>query len=92
MWIFESKPDNRHVHPTDSKIFWGALYITPLIWIVLGLSVLFHPQWLLIVAVAVTFSGANVVGYYSCSRDQGQQVKSFITQRVLAAAVPSSGL
>jgi len=90
VWIFESKPDNRQVHPTDSFIFWSSLYAMPIVWLVLGLSVLLRPQWLLIVAVAITFSGANVVGYWKCQRDAGRRVQSFITQQVLAHAVPQS--
>ena len=90
VWIFESKPDNRTVHPTDSKIFWGALYLTPVVWIILGLSVILKPQWLLIVAVGLTFSGANVVGYWKCQKDAGRKVQAFITQRVIAAAVPTT--
>jgi len=90
VWIFESKPDQRQVHPTDNMVFWGALYATPVVWILLALSVLLRPQWLLVVAVAVTFSGANVVGYWKCSRDAGRRVQQFITTRVLAAAVPAA--
>jgi len=88
VWIFESKPDSRQVHPADSMLFWGALYATPAVWVVLGLGALLKPQWLLIVCVAITFSGANVVGYWRCQKDAGLRVQSFLASRVLQAAVP----
>jgi len=90
VWIFESKPENRAIHPTDSMVFWSTLYATPVVWILLGIGELlrlrFH--WLLIVCVAVTLTGANVVGYWKCQKDAGRRVKSFIAQQVLNAAVP----
>ena len=30
-WVFESKPENRKVHPFDSLVFWTSLYVTPLV-------------------------------------------------------------
>jgi hypothetical protein len=88
VWIFESKPEGRDVHPADSMLFWGALYATPVVWLLLGVGSLLKPQWLLIVCVAITFSGANVVGYWKCQRDQGRKIQSFLASRVLQAAVP----
>jgi hypothetical protein len=92
VWIFESKPDNRAVHPSDSFMFWSALYITPIVWIVFGIGALsgLRFQWLLIVAVAIVLSGANVVGYWKCQRDAGKKVQSFITSQIIAAAVPQA--
>jgi hypothetical protein len=92
IWIFESKPDARDVHPTDAFIFWSALYATPVVWLLLGLGVLLKWQWLLIVIVAITFSGANVIGYWKCQKDAGKKVQSFITQRMFAAAMPGAQL
>jgi hypothetical protein len=36
------------VNPTDSFVFWSALYLTPLVWILLGLGAIFSPKDLLI--------------------------------------------
>jgi len=79
VWVFESKPANRQVHPSDALIFWGALYLTPVVWMVLGLGAVFYfrIRWLLIVVVAVLLSGANVVGYWKCQKDAKQKIKSF---------------
>lgn len=83
VWIFESKPDNRSIHPQDSFIFWSALYITPIIWFIFGLGTLTGSfQYLLIVFVALTMSGANVVGYWKCQKDAGRKITQFIAQRL----------
>lgn len=70
------------VHPTDAVIFWTALYITPLIWIFFAFTALTSPQWLLIVAVAITLSGANVAGYWRCQKDAKKRIQMFIAQRL----------
>jgi len=87
-WIFESKPDNRLVHPTDSLVFWVTLYATPLVWGLLGLAAFigFKFQWLLIVVVAIVLSGANVVGFWKCQKDAKQKIQSFIFQRMMNSA------
>ena len=36
------------MNPSDSFVFWSALYFTPLVWVLLGLSAIFKPQYLLI--------------------------------------------
>jgi hypothetical protein len=83
VWIFESKPDNRHVHPNDSFVFWTALYSTPVIWFVFGLGTLTGSfQYLIIVVVALSMSGANVIGYWKCQKDAGRKITQFIAQRL----------
>jgi hypothetical protein len=67
-WVYESKPATRKIHPADSLVFWGTLYATPIVWIVLfltGLSGL-KIQWLLVVVVALVLNVANVLGYWKC--------------------------
>ena len=69
-WIYESKPNNKHVNVNDAFLFWTALYINPCIWILLGLYAIFSSwQSLLIVAVAVTLGVTNVIGYWRCQSD-----------------------
>jgi len=84
VWVFESKPDNRTVHPRDSYVFWGALYGTPLIWLVFGIVdlALVKFRWVLIVVVSLILSGANVVGYWKCQKDAKQKITSFIAHQL----------
>ena len=79
IWIFESKPDTRAVNKTDSFWFWSMLWATPVVWAVFGVAALFGLSfnYLLIVAVALSLSGANVVGYWKCQKDAAGRVQSF---------------
>jgi len=78
-WIFESKHSQRNIDPSDSIVFWSTLYLTPVIWCILGITSVFKPRWLLIVIVGLILSGANVVGYWKCQKDAKQKIKNFTT-------------
>ncbi len=86
-WIFESKPDSQTVSRFDSLIFWTAIYLTPIVWLVLGLIFTgFRLKWLLVVVVALVLSCANLVGYWKCQKDASAKIQSFITNRLVSAA------
>lgn len=74
-WIFESK-ENRKINKTDSRIFWGALYITPVVWILFSLISIFSLsfKWLLVDIVSFSFSFSNLLGYYKCEKDAKQKL------------------
>ena len=78
-WIYESKPDSRAVNKTDSFWFWSTLWATPVVWGVFGIAALFslNFSYLLIVAVAIALSGANVIGYWKCQKDASSRIQSF---------------
>ena len=79
VWVFESKPDARAVNKSDSFWFWSTLWATPVVWCVFGIAALFslNFSYLLIVAVAVALSGANVIGYWKCQKDASSRIQSF---------------
>jgi len=56
-WIFEAsttKKPNRF----DKMVFWGCLYLSPVVWAILGLLLSgLKPTWLLIVGIAFFLSG-----------------------------------
>lgn len=93
-WRFESVADRAQLNTTDSRIFWWTLYIAPLLWILLGVVSLlkFHVSYLIIVAIAVILSGANIVGYYKCDKDATEQMRNYIGRTMLGHAMESSGL
>ncbi|RKP02400.1 hypothetical protein CXG81DRAFT_8207, partial [Caulochytrium protostelioides] len=64
MWVFEAHP-SRVVNQVDSRIFWTTLYVTPAIWVLLGFITLIRLRWswLLTVAMALSMTSANLVGY-----------------------------
>lgn len=85
-WIFESH-ERKVTHAVDSRLFWTALYGTPLLWaFFLIISVLkFNLQWALIVLVALVLNGANIVGYTKCKKDAQEKMKNFMTEGALSA-------
>jgi len=72
-WVFESAAPSRKNNPVDSRIFWTVLYVTPAIWILFTflslLSLIFSPEWLLIIAVALALNIPNVYAYTQCDAD-----------------------
>ena len=93
VWIYESKPDTRAINSTDSFWFWSALWATPVVWLVFGVAALFglNFSYLLIVAVALTLSGANVLGYWKCQKDAAGRVQSF-TQNWLVGRLAAQAM
>jgi hypothetical protein len=87
-WIFESAKD-RQVNKFDNSVFWTVLYVTPAVWCaLLFIGILkFNLGWLIIVAMALTLSGANVYGYYKCSSDQKAQFEQMMQQGAQAGAM-----
>ena len=86
-WVFESKPDNRNVSRIDSLFFWTTVYLTPVVWLLMGiLFTSFQIKWLLVVIVALVLSGANFVGYWKCQKDASTKLKSFLTSSIVNAA------
>ncbi|OZJ07033.1 hypothetical protein BZG36_00007 [Bifiguratus adelaidae] len=71
VWVFESADPSRKTNPSDSRIFWTTLYLTPALWLLFAFTCLITGKfgWLLIVVVAILLNGANVIGYTSCDKD-----------------------
>lgn len=46
-WVFESSdPATKTVNPTDSRFFWLALYVQPVLWLVMAILALVRLQFL----------------------------------------------
>ncbi|KAI8901282.1 hypothetical protein BC833DRAFT_522367, partial [Globomyces pollinis-pini] len=98
-WIFESR-ENRAVNPTDSRVFWTALYASPIIWGVLSVLALLRLQfsWFLVTLVAISMSTANVVGYTKCEKvktlnlhqDAKNKMGQFIAEQGFAQRIMGS--
>jgi Eukaryotic protein of unknown function (DUF846) len=93
-WRFESLSDRSQLNVIDGRIFWWTMYANPLVWIVLGIACIlkFSMSYLVIVAIALVLSAANLVGYYKCSKDATEQMKNYIGKTMLGQAMESSGL
>lgn len=89
VWIFESAASETQTHPVQSKIFWIALLVTPIVWTVFLLAQLFstHWNWAILCTLAVILSAANVTGYIKCARDARKKVQEMATAFVIEQAI-----
>lgn len=93
-WRFETIPQRDNLNVTDGRIFWWTLYITPIIWLGLGVICVlkFNISYLLMVVIALVLSGANIIGYYKCNKDATEQIRSYIGKTMLGHALEQSGM
>jgi len=96
-WVFESLEDMTEISPFDSRVFWSALYVTPICWVLLFIigALRLKFEYLPVVAAAIAMSGANVVGYYKCSNDASAKMQSLMEQGLRqssAAALSNSSV
>lgn len=70
-WYFESSSDRTKFDAGDSRLFWTALYVTPVVWLLLSIvSILkLNFGWLLIDLVALSLAGSNTYGFLQCDKD-----------------------
>ena len=88
-WIYESSQEGtKNINAVDSNYFWTVMYITPLIWTVFGVICILklNLSWLLIVMCALALNGANLYGYWMCSKDQKQKMKDMMAKASFGAA------
>lgn len=87
-WIFESLEDMAEISNFDSRLFWGALYVTPLVWaILLILGILrFKFEYMPIVVAAIAMSMANIIGYMKCSSDADAKMKNMMASGMRSGA------
>lgn len=82
VWIFESDHEKRATS-IDTTIFWGSLYLTPIVWGVfviieiIGLKLM----WFLVCLIAFVLSFSNTVGYYKCSGEQKKKLTGFLADK-----------
>ncbi|KAI8926196.1 FAM18B [Entophlyctis helioformis] len=81
-WIYESR-ENRTVNNVDSRIFWGALYIVPAIWLLQG-------GFFIVTLVALSMNMANLVGYTQCEKDAKKKIASYVADQGILTNVMSS--
>lgn len=93
-WRFETISDRDNLNVIDGRIFWWTMYISPLIWILLGIVCVlkFNVSYLLIVVIALILNGANILGYYKCNKDATEQIRNYIGKTMLGHAMERSGL
>ncbi|CAG9763954.1 unnamed protein product [Ceutorhynchus assimilis] len=90
-WVYESRKNR--INERESKIFWTALFLVPLIWGLFFLVALFglKVKWMLVVLIALMLNGANLHGYIRCkmgNKDSfGTMTSDFLRKQVMANAI-----
>ncbi|XP_053606809.1 uncharacterized Golgi apparatus membrane protein-like protein CG5021 isoform X2 [Plodia interpunctella] len=93
-WVFEAK-QNR-VNNNESRLFWMGLVLCPAVWSLFFVFCLFGLkfQWMLLVLIALTLSGANLVGYVKCKlggqRSLHTATSEFVRARLLRVVLPTT--
>ncbi|KAA8493372.1 Golgi apparatus membrane protein tvp23 [Porphyridium purpureum] len=77
------------INSMDARVFWWSLYITPIVWVLLGIVCVlkFHISWLIVVCVAIILSGANLVGYFYCDKEAQKRLQKAVGESFLNAAL-----
>ncbi|CAI0469818.1 unnamed protein product [Linum tenue] len=86
VWKFESLDQQSlaRINKKDSWLFWWTLYLNAAAWIVLGVfSVIrFQVDYVLVIAVCLSLSIANIIGFTKCQKDAKKQIQAFATQTI----------
>ncbi|KAK4087229.1 hypothetical protein Purlil1_8527 [Purpureocillium lilacinum] len=70
-WVFESSdPAVKQVNATDSRFFWLALYVQPVLWVVMAILALVRLQflWLPLVVIALVLTIMNTLAFSRCDK------------------------
>eukprot|EP01114_Cavostelium_apophysatum_P013182 TRINITY_DN3130_c0_g1_i1.p1 TRINITY_DN3130_c0_g1~~TRINITY_DN3130_c0_g1_i1.p1 ORF type:complete len:224 (+),score=44.48 TRINITY_DN3130_c0_g1_i1:212-883(+) len=88
-WIFESLEDKSRINSFEKTLFWGALFISPVLWVLFGVvGVLkINVKWLVICGIALALGFANLIGYIKCARDARSKFKKLATSYITKAVV-----
>ncbi|CCG81700.1 FAM18B [Taphrina deformans PYCC 5710] len=71
IWVFESADSQNPINATDNRLFWGILYATPVVWLLLAFVAIlkFEFVWLTLVIIAIVLNMANALAYTRCDKD-----------------------
>jgi len=92
-WKYESR--KKGTSAADSRIFWLALIISPVLWILFFFTSLisFSLNWLMVVCIALTLNLANLFGYLRCkmgsSDSMSDVTKNFFREKLLSNVMKS---
>jgi len=70
-WVFESSdPAVKVINATDSRFFWMALYVQPLLWVVLAFVAVVRLEflWLILVVIAMVLTITNTLAFSRCDK------------------------
>ncbi|KAF7309602.1 Golgi apparatus membrane protein TVP23 [Mycena indigotica] len=79
-WVFESRDPSHPVNAIDSRMFWIAIYVFPVLWIALFIVSLLRLklEFVPIVLLALVFNVTNAIGFTYADRDAKQRWASSV--------------
>eukprot|EP00117_Sycon_ciliatum_P008731 scpid35638/ scgid11306/ Protein FAM18B1 len=95
-WVFESRKDGRQPLLSESRIFWGSLFICPVLWLLFSVIALLPPSTsatsFMISLVGLCFTGSNLYGYVRCAQGKTSlraAATQYLGRRVLEETLAS---
>jgi hypothetical protein len=70
-WVFESsEAGTKVINATDSRFFWLALYVQPVLWVVMAILAIVQLQflWLPLVIIALVLTVMNTLAFSRCDK------------------------
>lgn len=82
-WIYESFGGDQKASQLDSTVFWLVSYVTPLIWLILGISSLlsFSLNNVTMCLVGFVLGGVNLFGYIRCQKNHKSLMRGFLFKK-----------
>lgn len=82
-WVFESRKSSSRngISNTESRIFWLALVVSQVLWVVFFFATIFTLKfkWFMVVCVGIALNGANLFGYIRCKIGAKKKLSSVAT-------------
>ncbi len=81
IWIFESKNEKKETN-SDTIIFWVSIYVYPIIWLIISFFKMVYifengGGKFVVSIINLVFAMTNLYGYFKCSKEQQNKIKSF---------------
>lgn len=76
-WVFEAGNQER-LNSQESRLFWVALILAPMLWVIFLIFALFGLKfkWMVPVLIALALNGANLYGYIKCHYGSDKKLNS----------------
>jgi len=77
VWVFEARNGDaqQKISTTESRIFWAGLIFAPVMWVLFFFTAFFRFSfsWLILVAIGLTLSTSNLLGYLRCKMGKSDE-------------------
>eukprot|EP01055_Gregarina_sp_Pseudo9_P005212 Gregarina_sp_Pseudo_9__5211@NODE_576_length_2557_cov_46_313344_g545_i0_p2_GENE_NODE_576_length_2557_cov_46_313344_g545_i0NODE_576_length_2557_cov_46_313344_g545_i0_p2_ORF_typecomplete_len215_score30_40DUF846/PF05832_12/1_2e38DUF4282/PF14110_6/34DUF4282/PF14110_6/0_69DUF21/PF01595_20/0_89DUF21/PF01595_20/31ThrE/PF06738_12/15ThrE/PF06738_12/5_1DUF4133/PF13571_6/3_2DUF4133/PF13571_6/63_NODE_576_length_2557_cov_46_313344_g545_i019122526 len=86
---YHRSTDEQMVNRTDKIVFWTALCLWPVLW---GISAFFYLiqlrlDWVLLTMIGCLLGGANLVGFWRCSKESKRKIQEFASSALFKTLV-----